>query len=66
MPELSREQWINFVDKIRNSDPIKRQQWVDRQPPLISSLDPNDAEDDTNPTEAIKGRENANLNPPVA
>ena len=57
--EMSREQWISFVDKIRASNPIKRQEWVDQQPPLLSSLDPNDAEDDTNPPETIKGRENA-------
>ncbi len=41
----------NLAEKIRKSDPQKREEWVKRQTPLLASLDARDAEDDSNPVQ---------------
>ena len=57
---LNEKQWKNLIHNISRSDPMKRQEYVNRQPPLIMSLDGRDAEDDTNPIPAIKEPQTAN------
>jgi len=46
--KLTDKQLDLLVIKIKMSDPVKRNQWMKLQPPLLQALDQKDAEDDTN------------------
>jgi hypothetical protein len=37
--------WANWIAQFDGDDHEQREAWANQQPPLIASLDPNDAED---------------------